>query len=335
MQQNKIIRIGLDASSGDYGELEVCKAVIESIKSGQKAKFYIFGDLDNVVKSFNELKFDYKIDAIKLIDAKDTITMNDHPVFSIRNKKDSSIVKGGMALVSGEIDAFVSAGNTGALVALAQFILKPIDRPVVAAIVPTAKNPMILIDSGCNVDSKPEWLYQYAVLSNAYYKLVFGEDKPRIGLLSVGSEENKGNNLTLAAYKLIQENKKLNFIGNVEARDLVFGVCDVAVTDGFAGNVFLKTYEGTASMLLKVIKEKIKSSFASKIGGLLIKPKLKDALSKYDVKKYGGAPILGSNHLVLKCHGNSKSEGFVNAIDQVYKLVSTGLMDALKASVEV
>ena len=240
-------------------------------------------------------------------------------------------------LIDGKIDAFISAGNTGALVAIAQFFSKPIngiERPVLGAIVPPTKNPMLLVDSGCNVDSKPEWLYQYALLANSYYKLMFNTDSPSIGLLSVGTEENKGNNLTIATYSLLKDNKNLNFIGNVEARDLTKGICDILITDGFAGNVFLKTYEGTAKLMLDLIKEQIMSSLLTKIAGLILKPSLKKLLKKYDAKKYGGAPILGANHLIIKCHGNSQHEEFLSTISQAKSLIEKKFISVISESFE-
>ena len=328
-----MIRIGIDASGGDNGEVEVVKAVIEYSKNHDDVKFYIFGDEDIIKdeiskRGINNLNYE-------IIDAKEKIEMNDHPVISIRSKTNSSIVRASEYLINGNIDAFISAGSTGALVAIAQFFLKPIegvDRPVLGAIIPTSKFPMLLVDSGCNVDSKPEWLYQYTILANSYYKLMFNKDKPTIGLLSVGTEENKGNNLTLATYKLIRENKNLNFIGNVEARDLTRGICDILITDGFAGNVFLKTYEGTAKLILELIKEQIMSSFISKIGGLLIKPAIKKLFKKYDAKVYGGAPILGTNHLIVKCHGNSHFEEYLSTISQVKTLVEKDFIKVIKDS---
>ena len=240
-----MFKIGIDASGGDNGETEVIKAIIESIKNIDNLHIVIYGVEDKIKNEFSKLNFDYKISNLSIVNSPQVIEMNDHPVLALRTKIESSIAKAGKDLVNKNIDAFISAGSTGALISLAQFYLKPIegiDRPVLAAILPTSKRPMLLVDSGCNVDSKPEWLYQYAILANTYYKLMFDEDRPSIGLLSVGTEENKGNNLTLATYKLLQNDSRLNFIGNVEARDLTRGICDILVTDGFAGNVFLKTY---------------------------------------------------------------------------------------------
>ena len=327
-----MINIGIDASGGDNGEGVVVKAVIQSISLNTDLHFTIFGNEDNIKNEFSKCDFDYNTDYIKIVNCRDIILMNDHPVISIRTKTNSSIVVASNYLKEGKIDAFISAGSSGALVAASLFIVKPIkgvERPVLGAIVPTKTNPMLLVDSGCNMDSKPEWLYQYTLLANCYYKLMFGVDRPRIGLLSVGTEANKGNLLSLSAYKLIYENKDFNFIGNVEARDLPYGICDIIIADGFSGNVFLKTYEGTASFLFGLIKEQIKSSFVSKIGGLLIKPSLKKLLSVYNAKVYGGAPILGCNNLIIKCHGNSTESEFIYAVRQAYELTRKSLIKVL------
>lgn len=332
-----MIRIGLDASGGDNGEIEVVKAVINYLKNYNDITFVVFGDESIVRNEFVKQNIDIKSLNVEIIDAKDRIGMNDHPIIAIRTKTDSAIVKAGKCLLDNSIDVFISAGNTGALVAMAQFYLKPIngvDRPVLGAIIPTDNNPMLLVDSGCNVDSKPEWLYQYTLLANSYYKLMFNDDNPSIALLSVGTEENKGNNLTLAAYNLIKNNKKLNFIGNVEARDLPRGICDILITDGFAGNVFLKTYEGTVKLIFELIKNQVKKSVIGKIGGLLIKPCLKELLGKYDAKKYGGAPILGTNRLLIKCHGNSRYGEYLSAIDQAKILINNNFISIVNNSFE-
>lgn len=325
--------IGIDAMGGDNGIEYLIDAVIDSLKNDNNVTFTLFGNENEIKNVFNSKNV--SLSNINIINCNDKIEMNDHPVFAIREKVDSSIVKSANMIKNREIDAFISAGSTGALIAAAQFLVKPIkgvDRPVLGAILPTNKDPMILIDSGCNVDSKPEWLYQYAKLSNIYYSLMFDKKRPSIGLLSVGVEENKGNILTKEAYKLLKQESNLNFIGNVEARDLMYGICDIVVTDGFAGNVFLKTYEGTAILLLKLIKEQISSSIISKIGGLLIKPAMKRILKKYDATIYGGAPILGTDGLIIKCHGNSKKGEFYSSIEQVKNLLNKNLITNLNES---
>lgn len=325
-------RIGIDASGGDFGETEVIKAVAEYLKVNADIQISIFGVKGIIDREIEKYPFLKNNANYTVINSDEKIEMNDHPVIAIRTKTNSSLVIATNSLINHSIDALISAGNTGALVALAQFYLKPIqgvDRPVIGAIVPTSLTPMLLIDSGCNVDSKPEWLYQYALLADSYYRLMFNR-VPSIGLLSIGVEENKGNNLTFSAYKLISNNNKLNFIGNVEARELARGICDVVITDGFTGNVFLKTYEGTAKLMLELIKTQINSSLISKIGGLLIKPSLKKLLKKYDAKVYGGAPILGANSLIIKCHGNSKSGEFITAISQAKTLIEKDIINVLR-----
>ena len=333
-----MFKIGIDAQGGDNGEIVVLDAIFKSLNEFNDIKFYVFGNESNITKYFADKQDKRVINNIEIINCNDKIEMNDHPVFAIREKTDSSIVKAANFLKNEEIEAFISAGSTGALIAIAQFIVKPItnvDRPVLGAVLPTTKNPLLLADSGCNVDSKPEWLHQYAILSNNYYRLLFDNDKPSIGLLSVGIEENKGNNLTIEVYKLLKDDKRINFIGNVEARDLTYGVCDIVIADGFAGNIFLKTYEGTATMLLSLIKEQIKSTIIGKIGGLLIKPSMKKLLKKYDPSIYGGAPVLGANKLIIKCHGNSKLNEFYTSIKQARKLISNNFINNLKKSFEV
>lgn len=331
-----MIKIGIDASGGDNGEKEVIKAIVNIIENENDIKFFVFGIKSLIEEEFKKHNFNISHDRIVIVDAKEKIEMNDHPVFALRSKPESSIFLAGKSLTNQDIDIFISAGSTGALVALAQFYLKPlegIDRPVVAAIIPTKKNPMLLIDSGCNVDSKPEWLYQYAILGDVYIKEMLHIEKPRIGLLSVGTEENKGNALTLAAYKLIKENENLNFIGNVEARDIPDGICDILVTDGFAGNVFLKTYEGTAKMLFSEIKKKLVSNPAAIFAAMLLKPTLKTMLKKFDSKIYGGAPILGAKYVVLKCHGNAKCEEYTYAIRQAKDLIKNDIIKKINTKI--
>ena len=327
-----MIKLGIDALGGDNGEAEVLKAVMSEFKNNLDIKYVIFGNKASIINHFNKLHFDFNNDRIEIINCNENIDMNEHPVFALRSKPDSSIFKAGQALINNQIDLFISAGSSGALVALAQFYLKPIngvDRPVIGAIVPTTKEPMLILDAGSNVDSKPEWLYQYSILANEYYKLMFNNTKPTVALLSVGTEENKGNNLTLEAYKLIKNNSNINFIGNVEARDLTSGICNILITDGFAGNVFLKTYEGTAKLMLELIKSQIKSSIISMLGGLLIKSSIKKLHKKYDAKIYGGAPILGANYLVLKCHGNSMAGEYIYTIRQGYNLVKKDIINSI------
>ena len=285
-----MIRIGIDALGGDNGETPVVDAIIKSLETNNDISITIIGNKDKIEECFNNRMYNYNSDKIIIVNASEKIEMNDHPVLAIRSKTDSSICIAGKLLLNNNIDIFISAGNTGALVALALFNLKTIEgvnRPVVATIIPSKNNPAVLIDSGCNVDSKPEWLYQFAILGAKYYELVFNKKSPKVGLLSVGTEENKGNQLTLEAYKLIKENSNINFIGNIEARDAINGVCDVVVADGFAGNVLLKTYEASAKLILSSLKKVLMNNIFTKIAAILVKNDIKNELKKFDIKIYG------------------------------------------------
>lgn len=277
-----MIKIGIDADGGDNGELEVLYAVRSVIEQKKDIFIYVYGNEESIKTLCDKNKISLG-DRVEIIPTKETISMNEHPAFALRNKPNSSIMLAGKDLVSKNIDAFVSAGSTGALVALAQLFIRQeegIERPVVAATVPTKKGPALIIDSGSNMDSKSSWLYQYAIIGDIYMKHMFNIENPRVGVLSVGTEENKGNSLTIDVYKKLKEDSEklgINFIGNVEARDFPFGICDVLVTDGFSGNVLLKMYEGTAKMLLSEVKSAVKSNFLSLIGGILINGTLTDS----------------------------------------------------------
>lgn len=323
-----MVKIGIDASGGDNGEAPVVEAVIKALEKNKDISITIIGIKEKIEECFKTKKYNYISDRIRIVNASEKIEMNDHPVLSIRSKTDSSICVAGKLLLDNSIDIFISAGNTGALVALALFYLKTIegvDRPVVASIIPSKNNPVVLIDSGCNVDCKPEWLYEFAILGSKYYELIFNKKNPKVGLLSVGTEENKGNQLTLESYKLIKDNKKINFIGNIEARDVINGVSDVVVADGFSGNVLLKTYEASAKLLLSSLKKVFFNNFITKFAALLIRNNIKKELNKFDIKIYGGAPILGAKHIIIKCHGNSEIDEYYNAINQAKELINDGI----------
>ena len=327
----KIYNIGIDCDGGDNGAKPIIKACIDIKNKYKNIFFTLYGDENTINTIFDENKESIK--DYNISQTKDVILMNDHPILALRSKLESSICKAGNDLNNDKIDAFISSGSSGALVALAQIYIKPfdgIDRPALSAIIPTAKKPTLVIDCGSNVDSKPEYLYQFAKLGSAYMKEIMKVNNPTVGLLSVGTEENKGNNLTLEAYKLIKEDKKINFVGNIEARDVPNYICDVVVTDGFSGNVLLKTYEGVANFILNEIKNILKTNVISMIGGLLIKNTLKNNMKKFDATNYGGAPILGAKKLILKCHGNSKTKEIYNAILQAKDFIDSELNEKIK-----
>ena len=299
--------------------------------------YYLYGkknEIDDYLDNHNIDKSN-----INVIDCKEEILVSEHPVFALRTKRESSLALAGEDLRLGNIDCLISAGSTGAVVALAQLYINTLEgvkRPAIAALVPTINNPMLLLDAGANVDPEPKWLYQYALLGTTYMKDIMGVENPRVGLLNIGVEEEKGNELTKNTYKLLSNDKNINFIGNVEARDVSTGVCDLLITDAFSGNIVLKMYEGTAKNLINLLKTAIKSNLISMVGGLLIKNTLKKSMVKFDVSNYGGAPLIGSSKLIIKCHGSSNSSEIKNAILEAKKFVEIDLIhrfsDSLKGA---
>jgi phosphate acyltransferase len=254
---------------------------------------------------------------IEVVNATEVVTMKDSPSQAFRRKKDSSVHVAAKLVRSGQADGMVSAGNTGAAMTIARFILgtlPSVDRPALAAAMPTAKGtPVVLLDVGANVDSKPEQLEQFAVMGEIYYRAIFGTKRPRVGLLSIGEEEMKGNELTREASNLIKQTS-LNFIGNVEGRDVHAGVVDVIVCDGFIGNIALKISEGLVEHVGGMLKKAIKSTLSSQIGYVLAKGAFDDFRKKTDYAEYGGAPLLGVRGTVVIGHGRSNGNAIKNAI---------------------
>lgn len=333
-----MLNIGLDLKGSDNGAMPFIMASLDVICKNNEITFTLYGVKDEVedilLKQIIKRKLDKNIinSRYLIIDSKETIEMNDHPVLSLRTKTNSSIVKAGDDLCNDKIDCLISGGSTGALLALSQFYIKTIDgidRAVVGTVVPTRVGMTLILDMGANMDPKAEWLHQYANIANIYFREMYNKPNPTIGLLSVGVEENKGNQLINDTYKLLKTDDRLNFIGNVEARDIPEGICDILVCDGFSGNVLLKMYEGVSKTLLSLIKEKLKSSIISKIGAIMILPSLKSLLKKFDAKSYGGAPFLGCKKLIIKCHGNCSNKEVYNAIYQAIDYLNNNITEKI------
>ena len=331
----KIVKIGLDCFGSDQGQIIFLQALKDISVTDKSLFFYVYGRENEIIEYLD--KHNISKDNIKVIDCKEEIYVSEQPVFALRSKRQSTLALAGDDLKNNVIDCLISAGSTGAVVALAQLYINTLEgvkRPAIAALVPTINNPMLLLDAGANVDPEAKWLYQYALLGSTYMKSIMGVDNPRVGLLNIGVEAEKGNELAKATYKLLSNDKNLNFIGNVEARDVSTGVCDLLITDAFSGNIVLKMYEGTAKNLLSILKTAIKSSIISSIGGLLIKNTLKKSMSKFDVSNYGGAPLIGSSRLIIKCHGSSKSSEIKNAILEAKKFVEIDLINRFNDSLK-
>ena len=306
------MKIAIDGMGGDHAPSAVVQGVVEAVKIYDDIEVYITGPEDKIKEELN--KNNYSGDKIKIINANEVIGTNEHPVMALRRKKDSSIVKALNLVKSGECDAIISAGSTGAFLAGCTLIvgrIKGVERPALAPIMPGRNGSFMVIDSGANVDCKPNYLVQFANMGSIYYESVFNKKSPTVGLVNIGAEEEKGNELTKETHKLLKEEKHLNFIGNVEPREIPSGETDVLVCDGFVGNTVLKLYEGAALNLLGIIKDSIMSaSFMPKMGAMLLKPVFKKLKVKFDYKEVGGAPFLGVDGICIKAHGSSDGKAF-------------------------
>ena len=302
---------------GDNAPFEIIKGAVEAINADKRVKVFLVGQ-ETVMKE--ELKkYTYNAEQLELVHASEVIETGEPPVMAIRKKKDSSIVKSMYMVKEGTCDAFVSAGSTGAVLVGGQIIvgrIKGVERPPLAPLIPTEKGVALLVDCGANVDARPSNLLQFAKMGSIYMESVIGVKNPKVGLLNIGVEEEKGNALTKETFPLLKSCPDINFVGNIEAREITSGAADVIVTDAFAGNVALKSLEGVAAVLVKQIKAGMMSTFRSKIGALLVKPALKNTLKQFSTEEHGGAPMLGLNGLVVKTHGSSKSKEICNSILQ-------------------
>lgn len=311
-------KVVLDAMGGDHSPGEMVLGAVNAVKEKDNLFVYIAGPSDRIQAELD--KYEYPKDQIEIVHASDEITCHDAPVQAIRGKKDSSMVVGLRMVREGKADGFVSAGNSGAVLVGGQVLvgkMKGIERAPLAPIVPTLKGVSLLVDCGANVDAKPSNLVQFAQMGSIYMEKALKIERPTVGILNIGAEEEKGNALVKETYPLLKECKDINFIGSVEARDFIYGAADVVVTEAFAGNVMLKTIEGVASGLFKLIKNSITATPVSTIGAALVKPQLKNVAKIFDATEYGGAPLLGLNGLVVKIHGNASHKEVKNALFQV------------------
>ena len=325
--------VALDAMGGDNAPAELVAGAVASL-SNPDLMLLLVGMDDAIAAELK--KHDYDKSRIRIISATDIITDDDHPAAAIKSKKDSSMVVGLNLLKAKQAEAFVSAGNTGALLAGATFIVgrtRGIERPAIATVIPTAERPFLLIDSGANVDCKPSYLAQFAMMGAIYMESILGVEKPRVGLINIGSEEEKGNVLAKESYQLLSKSG-LNFVGNVEAKDLPFGRVDVAVCDAFVGNVVLKLSEGLSKAILGMVKGALTSSLTAKLGALLARGALRDLKQRFDTEKIGGAPFLGLGSLVVKAHGSSKARAITGAINQCVLFISGDIVTKIEIALQ-
>lgn len=319
----QLIHLFVDATGGDHAPEAPVKGSIDALRRDPNLKISIAGILDEIQPHL--LGADDVMDRITLIDAPDLISNHDAPAMAIRQKKKSPIVMGMLSVRQGETDGFVSAGSTGAVLVGGMLRLgriPGIERPALAPLLPNGKGHFLLIDCGANVDCKPEYLQQFGVMGNAYMQQIKQIASPRIGLINVGEEVEKGNQLTKDTFPLMQESK-FNFVGNVEARYITADKADVLVCDGFDGNIILKFMEGVASTILGMVKEELLADTRSKIGGLLAKPAFRRVKKAMDYTEIGGAPLLGVQGAVVKAHGSCNAYAFASAIRQASTMVRT------------
>ena len=322
------MRIAVDAFGGDNAPLAVLKGAEMAVKE-LGISILLVGDEHRINSCAAENKI--SLDGMEILHTEEIFDMHDQPTELIKSKKNTSLGLAMKAAADGEADAVVSAGSTGAIIVGATFIVKRIKgvkRPALGTVVPGKNRKFMIMDVGANAECRPEMLQQFGLMSSVYLQNVAGIENPEIGLLNIGTEDTKGDTLRLETYKLLQQSP-LNFIGNVEARDVPLGVCDAVITDGFTGNVTLKLYEGVAGTLMKMIKEMFMSSFKTKVAALLAKKKMYSLKSMFDYSSVGGAPVLGVKKPVIKAHGSSNAVAIKNAIRQAAACVETEVCEKL------
>lgn len=331
-KMEKEIIVAVDAMGGDNAPDEIIKGAVEAANSSA-VKIILVGQEEVVNAALAKYKYDSE--RICVINASEVITTEESPTTAIRRKKDSSIVVGLNLVKEKKADAFVSAGSTGALLTGALFIvgrIKGVERPVLGTCLPTKKGFTFLVDSGANVDCKAKYLEQFASMSSIYIENMFGIQKPKVGLVNIGAEKEKGNSLTKEAYELLEQ-ADIHFIGNIEPRDIPSGEADIVVCDGFVGNTILKLSEGLSMTLLGIIKKEITQG-AYKFAALALKKPFQNIKKRFDADEIGGAPFLGLQALVVKAHGSSNAKAIQNAIKQCVHFVEADVVEKISQKIE-
>lgn len=331
------MKIALDVMGGDYAPRETVQGALLALKDGEIKKM-VSGTLGLVLvgrkeEIENELRksSDVSWKQLEIVDARETISMDESPMTACRKKKDSSIVRTAVLVKEKQVRAGISAGHSGATLAAGLLVLgriKGVSRPPIATIVPSLHGVSVLLDAGANVDCRPRHLLEFALLGEVYARVALGFKNPRVGLLSIGEEETKGNELTLSALELLRK-APIHFIGNVEGRDIVNGRCDVIVSDGFVGNVALKAIEGVGELVLQQLRRELRSNFFTFLGALLSLPAFRRFKKSIDYREYGGAPLLGINGLLMVSHGKSNAFAVKNAVRATLKCLNSDILQAL------
>lgn len=331
------MKIYLDAMGGDNAPLAPAQGALEALGLYPDMEIELAGPVDAVTEAVNRV-FEGADPSVRgrliLTDCPEVITNCEAPVMAVRRKKQSAIVDGMLKLRDGQVDAFVSAGSTGAVLSGGMFRLgrlRGIERPALAPLLPNGKDYFLLIDCGANVDCRPEYLHQFAMMGSAYMQGMRGIESPRIGLVNNGAEAEKGCALTKEAYALLEGDKRLNFVGNVEAREITHDQADVIVCDGFVGNIILKFMEGVSGTLLGIIKRELMGDTRSKVGALMAKPAFRRVKHVMDYSEVGGAPLLGVRGNVVKAHGSSNGHAIACAVKQAVQMIEGGVVEKIEA----
>lgn len=330
------VKVAVDAMGGDNSPGEIVKGAVDAVKEREELLVFLTGAKEVIEAELS--RYTFPEDQIHVVDAREVITNDEAPVLAIRRKKDSSIVVAMNLVKKGEADAFVSAGSTGAVLVGAQLLIgriKGVERPPLAPLIPTMDGIALLIDCGANVDARSSHLVQFAKMGSIYMENIVGIKNPRVAIVNIGVEEEKGNMLVKETFPLLKNCNEINFIGSIEAREIPNGAADIIVTEAFVGNVILKLYEGLATSLMKKIKQSMTSTPLSTLGAALVKPQLKKTLAAFDLSKYGGAPMLGLNGLVVKSHGSSKSVEIKNSIIQCIAFKEQRISERIAANIAV
>lgn len=331
---SEMVKVAVDAMGGDNAPTEIVKGAVEAANENEHVKVFLVGEEKRVREELK--KYSYRPEQVETVHAAEIIETAEPPVMAIRKKKDSSMVKALQLVKNGECDAFVSAGSSGAVLVGGQVIvgrLKGVERPPLAPLIPTQKGAALLIDCGANVDARPSHLVQFAKMGSVYMENVMGVKNPRVAIVNIGAEEEKGNALVKETFPLLKACPDIHFIGSIEARDIPAGYADVVVCEAFVGNVILKLYEGVGGTLIHMVKAGMMTSLRSKIGALLVKPALKETLKAFDLEQYGGAPLLGLKGLVVKTHGSSKAVEIKNSVLQCVTFKEQKINDKIKEKI--
>lgn len=332
---SKMITVAIDAMGGDFAPVSAIEGSVDALAANKNVRIILVGDSNALNKGLESLNYDKE--RLEIVHASQVIGTDEHPMMAVQRKKDASILVAMKLIKEGRADAVISAGSTGAmLLGCRKYVglIKGIERPALAPLIPNINGFSLLIDCGANVDARPASLVKFAKMGSIYMQHLMNMKEPRVGLLNIGTEEYKGNQLVRETFPLLKECDDINFIGSLEARDVPFDKADVIVCEAFAGNVVLKMYEGVALALIGKIKETLMASTKGKIAGLMIKKDLKNTLSVFDVSEHGGAPMFGLKGLVVKAHGNSTRKEMRIAIEQCMEFVDQDIARLIEEALQ-